>query len=420
MSSCESNKTMAGFQPAEARIQRGSIGSFNRRGRPPTSRIVLAIVVFAGFATFIYSGIRSRVEAEKRLEENVRSSATRLVAVIHPQADSSAQEIELPGTTEAFTEAPIYARTSGYLKQWYLDIGSHAKQGQLLAEIETPELDQQLQQAESELRTAQANLQLAQVTANRWLFLLKTNVISKQETDQAVSDLNAKRATADSAEANVRRLKKLQEFERVYAPFDGVITARNTDIGALIQNGDNTGPKELFHLAAIDKLRVFISVPEVYAGAAKSGEVATLTLDAFPGETFTGTLARNSSSIDLTSRTLKVEVDVDNPTGRLLPGAYAFVHLKIPATAGAVTLPTNALLFRSEGLRAAVVRNGQAKLVPITIGHDYGSSVEVISGLRASDPVIIDPSDSVSDGSPVEIVDPAQISDQNKVAQKAG
>ncbi|MBV8416890.1 MAG: biotin/lipoyl-binding protein, partial [Verrucomicrobia bacterium] len=208
---------MTGFQPAEARIQRGSIGSFNRRGRPRRSRMVLAIVAFAGFAILIYSGIHSRVEAERRLEEKVRSSATRLVAVIHPRADSTAQEIELPGTTEAFTEAPIYARTSGYLREWYLDIGSHAKQGQLLAEIETPELDQQLQQAESELRTAQANLQLVQITANRWLFLLKTNVISKQETDQAVSDLHAKRATAESAEANVRRLKKLQEFERVYA-----------------------------------------------------------------------------------------------------------------------------------------------------------------------------------------------------------
>ncbi|MGA8660003.1 MAG: efflux RND transporter periplasmic adaptor subunit [Chthoniobacterales bacterium] len=227
--------------------------------------------------------------------------------------------------------APIYARTSGYLKQWYLDIGAPAKRGQLLAVIETPELDQQLQQAESELKTAQANLQLAQITATRWLFLLKTDVISKEETDQAVSDLNAKRATADSAEANVRRLQRLQEFERIYARFDGVITARNTDVGALIQNGDNTVPQQLFHLAAVDKLRVYISVPEVYASGVKSGEMVTLTLDAFPGETFTGTLVRDSRSIDLTSRTLKVEVDVDNPTGRLLPGAYAFVHLKVPA-----------------------------------------------------------------------------------------
>jgi len=365
---------------------------------------VLAVIACAGFAIFIYAGIRSRTEAEKRLAENVRSSVIPLVTVIHSKGGSAAQEIELPGNTEAFTEAPIYARTSGYLKQWYLDIGSHAKGGQLLAEIETPELDEQLQQAENELRTAQANLQLAQITATRWLYLLRTNVISKQETDQAVSDLNAKQATADSAEANVRRLKKLQEFERVYAPFDGVITARNTDIGALIQNGDNTGPKELFHLAAIDKLRVYISVPEVYATAVKTGEVVTLTLDAFPGETFTGALVRNSSSIDLTSRTLNVEVDVDNPTGRLLPGAYAFVHLKIPAAPGAVTVPTNNLLFRSEGLRAAVVRNGRAKLVPVTIGHDYGSSVEVISSLTSEDAVVIDPSDSITDGSPVEIM----------------
>jgi RND family efflux transporter MFP subunit len=375
--------------------------------------IVLAIIACAGFAIFIYSGIRSRTEAEKRLAENVKSSLIPLVTVIHPKAGAAAQEIELPGNTQAFTEAPIYARTTGYLRQWYLDIGAHAKRGQLLAVIETPELDQQLQQAESELRTAQANLQLAQITADRWLFLLKTNVISKQETDTAVSDLNAKRAIADSDEANVRRLQQLQEFEHVYAPFDGVITARDTDVGALIQNGDtnireNTVPQQLFHLAAVDKLRVYISVPEVYASAVKSGEMVPLTLDAFPGETFTGTLVRDSSSIDLTSRTLKVEVDVDNPTGRLLPGAYAFVHLKVPAPPGSVTVPTNTLLFRAEGLRVAVVRNGQAKLLPITIGHDYGSTVEVMSSLTADDAVIIDPSDSILDGSPVQVTEPTQ------------
>jgi len=338
------------------------------------------------------------------------------VEVIHPKAGSTAQEIELPGTTEAFTEAPIYARTSGYLKQWFLDIGARIKRGQLLAEIETPELDQQLQQAENDLRTAQANLYLARVTADRWVALLNRAVASRQETDQAVSDFNAKRATVDSAEANVRRLQQLQEFERVYAPFDGVITARNTDTGALIQNGDNTGPKELFHLAAIDKLRVYISVPEVYQTAVKTGETVTLTLDAFPGETFTGTIVRNSNSIDLTSRTLNVEVDVDNPTERLLPGAYAFVHLKLPAAAGAVTIPTNALLFRAEGLRVAVVRKGEVKLVPITIGHDYGSTVEVTSNLTANDAVAIDPSDSVTDGSPVEIAESGETSGQAGVA----
>jgi RND family efflux transporter MFP subunit len=371
---------------------------------------MVAAFFCAGFAVLIFSGIRSRLEAKMGLEEKVRSSAIPRVEVIHPKAGSTAQEIELPGTTEAFTEAPIYARTSGYLKQWFFDIGAHIKRGQLLAEIETPELDQQLQQTENDLRTAQANLYLAQVTADRWVALLKRAVVSKQETDQAVSDYNAKQATVDSAEANVRRLRQLQEFEHVYAPFDAVITARDTDIGALVQNGNTPGQKELFRVAAIDKLRVYISVPEVYATAVKSGETATLTLDAFPGETFTGTVVRNSNAIDLTSRTLNVEVDVDNPTGRLLPGAYAFVHLKLPATPGAVTIPTNTFLFRAEGLRVAVVRNGEVKLVPITIGHDYGSAVEVTSNLTANDAVITDPSDSIMDGSAVEIGESGQTS----------
>jgi RND family efflux transporter MFP subunit len=410
MFSHESDKTIAELETAEVRIQRGKTGLSGGRGAPSRTTIVLAAFFCAGFGVLIFSGIRSRLEAEKRLQEEVKSSAIPRVEVIHPKAGSAAQEIELPGSTEAFTEAPIYARTSGYLEQWFFDIGAHVKRGQLLAEIETPELDQQLQQAENDLRTAQANLYLAQVTADRWVTLLKQAVVSKQETDQAVSDSNAKRATVDSAAANVRRLQQLQEFEHVYAPFDGVITARDTDIGALVQNGNTPGQKELFRLAAIDKLRVYISVPEVYATAVKSGETATLTLDAFPGETFIGTIVRNSNSIDLTSRTLKVEVDVNNPTGRLLPGAYAFVHLKLPATAGAVTIPTNALLFRAEGLRVAAVRNGEVKLAPITIGQDYGSTVAVTSNLTANDAVITDPSDSIKDGSRVEIVNPPQMS----------
>src|SRR5580704_3646079 len=402
----ESNEATGGARRAEMKIPLGKTDSSNR-GRPRRRTLAMVTLLCAGFASFIFLGIRSRTAAEKGLKEKVKSNAVPVVAVIHPQAGTAAQEIELPGTTQAYTEAPIYARTTGYLKQWYLDIGAHAKRGELLALIETPELDQQLQQAESELQTAQANLQLAQITADRWLYLLKTNVVSKQETDQTVSDFNAKRAIVDSDQANVRRLQQLQEFEHVYAPFDGVITARDTDVGALIQNGDtntrgNSTLQELFHLAAIDKLRVYISVPEVYAAAVKSGEVVTLTLDAFPGETFRGALVRDSSSIDFTSRTLKVEVDVDNPTERLLPGAYVFVHLKIPVPLGSVTIPTNALLFRAEGLSVALVRNGQAKLIPVTIGHDFGSTVEVVSSLTAGDNVIIDPSDSVLDGSPVQ------------------
>jgi RND family efflux transporter MFP subunit len=404
--SIESQPTVPVLQ-SEVGVQAKKVSSPNRSRSRRRVMIGCAILLSAGFAYLIYSGIQSRINAEKGLENVVKLASASVVSVVHPRGGSEAQEIELPGNTQAFTEAPIFARTSGYLKQWYFDIGARVKRGQLLAEIETPELDEQLQQAQNQLKTAEANLQLAQVTADRWVFLEKSSVVSKQEKDQAVSDLNAKLATADSAKSNVARLQRLQEFERVYAPFDGVITVRNTDVGDLIQ-GDNTAPKELFHLAAIDKLRVFISVPEVYAAALKTGETVTLTLDAFPKEKFTGTLVRDANSIDLTSRTLKVEVDVDNPTGRLLPGAYAFVHLKLPSADGAVTVPTNTLLFRAEGLRAAIVRQGQAKLVPITIGHDYGSSVEVLTGLSTDDAVILDPSDSVTDGAPVKVADPAK------------
>ena len=404
--SIESPETIPGPQ-AEVAIQ---VGRASPRNGSRTRRAIIvggAILLSAGFAFSVYSGIQSRIDAEKGLEKRVTLSSAAVVNVVHPIRGSDDQAIELPGNTQAFTEAPIYARTSGYLKQWYFDIGAHVKRGQLLAEIETPELDEQLEQAENQLKTAEANLQLAQVTADRWVSLEKSSVVSKQERDQAVSDLNAKRATADSDRANVARLQKLQAFEHVYAPFDGVITARNTDVGDLIQ-GDNTAPKELFHLAAVGKLRVYISVPEVYASAIKSGATVTLTLDAFPGENFAGTLVRDSNSIDLTSRTLRVEVDVDNPTGSLLPGAYAFVHWKLPSAARAVTIPTNTLLFRAEGLRVAVVRGGQVKLVPVTIGHDYGSSVEVLSGLTSEDTVILDPSDSIMEGSAVKIAEAAK------------
>jgi RND family efflux transporter MFP subunit len=407
MLSNESERATMEIETAKVRVKPTKAGAAKRGRSRRVGLIVVTAFFCAGFAVLIFSGILSRLNAEKKLEGTVKANAIPVVTVVHPEATSKAQEIELPGTTQAFTEAPIYARTSGYLKKWYLDIGAHAKQGQLLAEIETPELDQQLEQAQNDLKTAQANLQLADVTMNRWVYLLKSNVISKQETDQAVSDFNAKQSTAHSAEANVHRLEKLQEFERVYAPFDGVITARDTDIGALVQNGNSPGQKDLFRLAAIDKLRVYVAVPEVYAAAAKSGETVALTLDAFPGETFPGTIVRNSNSIDLTSRTLNVEVDVDNPTGRLLPGAYAFVHLRIPGAAGAVTIPTNALLFRAEGLRVAVVHDGEVKLVPITVGHDYGSTVEVTSNLAAKDAVIADPSDSIMEGARVEIVEPS-------------
>jgi RND family efflux transporter MFP subunit len=368
-----------------------------------TTPWIVAVVVCLAVGILIRSGIHSRIEAEAVLTRSTQESATPTVAVVYPKAGSAAEEIALPGNTQAFTDTPVYARTSGYLKKWYADIGSRVHKGELLAEIETPELDQQLEQAQAELKNAQANLELAQITAARWKHLLETNSVSKQETDQAVSDQNSKQALVASNQANVRRLEQLQSFEHIYAPFDGVITARNTDIGDLIQAGENSIPKELFHLAAIHTLRVYIPVPEVYAAAVKTGEKVSLTVDEFPNQTFTGTLVRDSDAIDPASRTLNVEVDVENPKGQLLPGAYTFVHLKVPPTGGAVTIAANALLFRKEGLRVAVVRNGRVQLVPITIGHDYGNSVEVISGLSPQDATIVDPSDSIEDGQAVQV-----------------
>jgi RND family efflux transporter MFP subunit len=364
--------------------------------------MVAAAAAFA-VASQIYSGIRTRVEAESKLQQTTEQSAVLAVDVTRPQSGAPTQEVVLPGSTQAFVDSPIYARTSGYLKHWYFDIGARVKQGDLLAEIETPEIDQQLRQARADLETAQANQDLAQTTADRWQFLLQSGSVSKQETDQAVSNLRAQKAAAESNSANVHRLEDLQSFEKVYAPFDGVITVRSTDVGYLINAGAGTPTQELFHMASIAKLRLFVAVPEVYSRAAQNGAKASLTLDEFPGEKFTGTLVRNSNSIDPASRTLNTEVDVDNPTGRLLPGAYVSVHLKLPGVVRSVTVPANALLFRSEGLRVGVVRNGQAVLVPIAIGRDFGSTVEVVSGLDRSESVILNPTDSLITGTPVRV-----------------
>ena len=361
---------------------------------------VAALVLVIAFG--IVQGVHSRTAAAANLNQVAQASAIPVVEVVHPNLGADGQEIALPGNAQAFNDTPIYARTRGYVKHWYVDIGAHVKQGQLLALIETPELDQQLEQARADLKTAQANLEIAQITAARWQNLVKTNSVSQQETDQAVSDLNAKQALVAANKANVDRLEQLQAFERITAPFDGVITARNTDIGDLIQ-ADNISTKEIFHLASIRKLRIYVPVPEVYAPNVRNGESVKVTVDAFPNEEFGGTVVRNSNAIDLNTRTLNVEVDVDNRTEHLFPGAYAFIHLKLPASAGSVMISSNALLFRSEGLRAGVVRNGHVVLTPITIGQDYGSTVEVLSGLTPSDAVIVNPSDSLPDGSAVRV-----------------
>ena len=367
--------------------------------------VLTLLVAFGAIGWFVYKGITARVSAEKALVTETHDAAVLSVSVTHPKIASAAQELVLPGNTQPLIDSPVYARTNGYLRKWYFDIGSHVKAGQLLAEIETPEIDHQLQQARADLETAQANFNLAKVTSDRMVALEKKGAVSRQDTDNSVSDMNAKKATVDSNAANVKRLEDLQSYEKVYAPFEGVITARNTDIGDLINAGSGaSNGKELFHISATDKLRVFISVPEDYEQAARNGAPATLTLNEFPGRTFKGTIVRNSNSIDLASRTLLVEVDVDNPTGELLPGAYVSVHLKYTgASSQALTIPVTTVLFRSEGLRAAVVRDGRAEMVPITVGRDFGDSLEVLSGLRPQENLILNPPDSLISGTPVKI-----------------
>ena len=368
----------------------------------PIFVLLLGIALALGF--FIYSGIRFRLQAANSLKQMTEEAAITNVAVIHPKKNPPTEEITLPGGTQPYTSSPIYARTNGYLVKWFYDIGSRVKKGDLLAVIDTPELDKQLQQARADLETSKSNLALAKITADRWQSLIKTRSVSQQSTDQAAENLGAMQATLDSYAANVRRLEDLVSFEKVYAPFDGIITVRNTDIGWLIDAGANPPGSELFQLAEIRTLRVFVAVPQVYSRAARVGAVAAITLDEFPNQTFRGRVTRTSNSIDLASRTLNTEVDVDNPTGQLLPGAYVQVHLKLLVKTQAVTIPSGALLFRSEGLRAGVVRNGHAELIPIAIGRDYGATVEVISGLTPADAVILSPPDSLITGAPVRVV----------------
>jgi RND family efflux transporter MFP subunit len=360
---------------------------------------VIAVIV----ALVVIFGIAARRHAESTLESDTKAASIPTVNVIYPVRSVLASGLALPGNTQAYVDTPIYARTSGYLKKWYFDIGAHVRKGQLMAVIETPELDEQLQVAQADLKSAEANLNLANTTSARYQNLLTTNSVSKQETDVAVSDAAAKKAAVDASTAAVRRLQQLQSFEKIYAPFDGIVTARNIDIGGLIQAGENTTPKELFHLASIRKIRVFVSVPEAYSTLIKEGGKATLTLDEYPGREFEGTIVRNSNSIDPATRTLNVEVDVNNPKGELLPGAYVFVHFNVPQRSSNLMIPSNTLLFRAQGLQVGVVRDGRVQLVPVTISKDLGANVEIASGLTANDAVVLDPSDSLASGQQVQI-----------------
>ena len=353
-------------------------------------------------------GIVVRAHAEHKLAQQTEDGAMITVSAVKPTVTAMTDEINLPGTMQAFVDAPLYARTSGYLKNWYADIGAKVKKGDLLAEIETPEVDQQLDQAIADLASAKANAALAEVTNKRWQVLVKTNAVSKQEADEKLGAAEAQQAQYAAAEANVKRLKALQSFQKIYAPFDGVVTVRNTDIGQLINAGQGSGP-QLFRVASITKLRTFIPVPQSQSPYVQVGMPADMLFAERPGKSFPGMVTRTANSIDTNTRTLLTEVDIDNTNGELFPGAYVDVHIKLPspATDGAVRVPANTLIFRSAGMQAAVVGpDGKIALRDVVIGRDFGNEVEIVKGLNSDDQVVLNPPDSLSAGQQVKIAAP--------------
>ncbi len=378
---------------------------FGNQSQPPKSRLfgvlIFAVIVLVVLGAFTLFQRRSQYQALAK-ETEVRSVPT--VAVIHPVTEPTEEGLVLPGSMQAYVESPIYARTNGYLKKLYRDIGSRVQKGELLADIDTPEVDQQLIQAKADLETSQANANLSHITATRFGDLIKTDSVSKQEVDNATGDLAAKQATVASAQANVHRLSELESFKHIYAPFSGVITRRNVDIGTLINAGNGGSTQLLFTLAQTDPLRVYVSVPESAAPSIRPGLPAHLELTQFPGRKFQGKVVRTAEAIDPTSRTLLTEVDVPNKTGELLPGGYAQVHLDVQVASARLQVPVNALLFRSEGLRAVVVgADHKLHLQQLTIGRDYGVSLEVLQGLQGSDWIVVNPADSLEDGQQVNV-----------------
>lgn len=387
--------------PASPQVSRGSL-------------MVVAAIVFIIAVCLAVFGILGRRHAQAELTTYTNDNAAPPVALAQPQIEKNSSEIVLPGNMQAYTMAPIYARTTGYVKAWYHDIGSHVKKGELLAVIETPELDQQLAQAKADLATAQSNAKLAKITADRYQGLIGQNAVSQQDTDNANSALQANNTQVAAAQANVQRLQELVSFERITAPFDGVITARNLDIGQLITAtgatntagaGTITGSKEVFDISAIKTLRVFVNVPQVNSPDAKNGVTATLTLPQYPGRVFHGKIVRSSDSVDPNTRTLLAEVDVDNRTGELLPGSYTEVHLNVSRPQPTLVVPISAVILASDGLHVAVVDSSQhAHIVRVIPGQDMGSSMEILSGLQPGQSVIANPPDSLTDGELVRVV----------------
>jgi RND family efflux transporter MFP subunit len=362
------------------------------------------IVLFLVFLIVGFYNILQRRSERGVLAQQTERLSVPHVAVIHATPVESDPGLILPGNIQSYVESPIYARTNGYLKKWYKDIGSHVKEGDLLADIDTPEVDAQLSQARADLATAQANVKLAGVTAERYEGLLKSDAVSKQEVDNYTGDYSAKQAMVSSAEANLKRLEDLESFKHVYAPFSGVITQRNVDIGTLINAGNGGNAREMFDLAQTDPLRVYVSVPQSYVPSIHVGLKGCLELSEFPDRKFCGQVVRTANAVDPNSRTLLTEVDVPNPTGTLLQGEYAEVHFDVQLTGSRLSLPINALLFRPEGTMAAVVgSDNRLTLKKLSIGRDFGNSVEVFQGIDQRDSIVINPPDSLENGEQVTL-----------------
>ncbi len=369
---------------------------------PPQRALRMVVVALLVLLTAGGFTLLERVNHNRVLARETEQNSVPTVAVVHPVAEKPDVELVLPGSLQAFKESPIYARTNGYLVRWYKDIGSQVRKGELLAQIDTPEVDQELNQGRAARQQILSQMELAKVTAERWENLRKTDSVSAQEADQQSSGYQQSKANLAAADANVRRLEQLESFKNVYAPFTGVLTRRNVDPGALINAG--AGGQALFAMAQVDTLRVFTSVPQAYAPYVKVGGKATITLQELPGQKFAAVVARTAEAIDPATRTLLTEVDVPNKDGRLLPGSFGEVHFAVGSNVQKLTVPVNAMLFRAEGPRVAVVgANGKIELRPLNIGKDYGSSLEVLGGLAESDEIVINPPDSLEDGQPVRV-----------------
>jgi len=382
-------------KPSSEHSSRSQKG-IGKAGRIAGVALMLLLVTAAAI------GFAIRLGERRALGKETESLAVPNVIVIQPKAAPPQDEIVLPSSLEAFTESPIYARTNGYLAHWYKDIGSKVQKGTLLADIETPEIDQELMQARAARDQAEAQLRLAKTSADRWETLRKMDAVAQQETDERSSGYTQGQAALASASANVRRLEQLESFKHVYAPFAGTITKRNTDIGALINAGNSGMNQELFVVALVNPIRVYVDVPEIYAPSVRRGVNASIELPSLPGQRFTGSVARTADAIDPGTRTLRTEIDVPNSDGKLLPGSYAQVHFGVHVATTRLSVPVNALLFRSEGPRAAVVgSDGKVHLKPVVIGRDYGTDVEILGGLKTSESIVLNPSDSLEEGQPV-------------------